>query len=470
MLGQIDTSDYLGRLEVFRKSDAERDALLQEVEQTADYNNEKDSRRLWQSKANTSQRLLDQHNKQSATSNFAVALIDGDGALFQDYLYKQGTNGGAEAAGLLHTEIQSHLQTIYPDGNVGDWNIVVQVFCNLQGLTAALLRAGIISNHTDLSEFGRSFGLARPLFNFIDVGTGKERADHKIRETLRLYLPISQCKHVLFAPCHDNGYLPVLESYRMDPAMKTRITLVETKPREPGYAKLGFGMISMPNVFRSDDIVVPTRSIVMPTVPKALATRPTPPSSIAHTANSEKSASSAPINNVTNGATGSWATVGKSGAATKTIDISSQKPQKNKYLLLNAYDERLDEPLPRPDPLAEARFADTVKQHGKNLCNAHHLSGHCPAGEWCDYAHLKKLTQGEMLVLKHKSRGRQCPKKLDCRDIDCTYGHNCKFAGNCHSPNCHFYGTHDIDMEPAQKLYDDGNLEWIASYLEKNRK
>jgi hypothetical protein len=93
MLGQIDTSDYLGRLEVFRKSDAERDALLQEVvqayealkiqyeEQTADYNNEKDSRRLWQSKANTSQRLLDQHNKQSATSNFAVALIDGDGAL-----------------------------------------------------------------------------------------------------------------------------------------------------------------------------------------------------------------------------------------------------------------------------------------------------------------------------------------------------------------------------------------------------
>ena len=46
------------------------------------------------------------------------------------------------------------------------------------------------------------------MFSFIDVGSGKERADHKIRETLRLFLPIAQCKHVFFGPCHDNGYLP----------------------------------------------------------------------------------------------------------------------------------------------------------------------------------------------------------------------------------------------------------------------
>ncbi|KAK7433410.1 C-x8-C-x5-C-x3-H type zinc finger protein, partial [Colletotrichum acutatum] len=36
-------------------------------------------------------------------------------------------------------------------------------------------------------EFGRGFGRvwrAQPLFSFIDVGTGKESADHKIREML----------------------------------------------------------------------------------------------------------------------------------------------------------------------------------------------------------------------------------------------------------------------------------------------
>jgi hypothetical protein len=51
---------------------------------------------------------------------------------FQDFLYKQGKDGGYEAAGLLHTEIQNHLQEVYPESNVTDWNIVVQVICNLQ--------------------------------------------------------------------------------------------------------------------------------------------------------------------------------------------------------------------------------------------------------------------------------------------------------------------------------------------------
>jgi hypothetical protein len=93
MVIQADTAQILGRLEAFRQSDAERDALLLEVvkayetlkeefeEQTADYNNEKESRRAWQSKANATQKLINQHTKQSASSNFAVALIDGDGAL-----------------------------------------------------------------------------------------------------------------------------------------------------------------------------------------------------------------------------------------------------------------------------------------------------------------------------------------------------------------------------------------------------
>ena len=94
---QADAAQILGRLDAFRKSDAERDALLLEVvkayetlknefeEQTADYNNEKESRRAWQSKATNTQKLIDQHAKQSASSNFAVALIDGDGALVSSH-------------------------------------------------------------------------------------------------------------------------------------------------------------------------------------------------------------------------------------------------------------------------------------------------------------------------------------------------------------------------------------------------
>ncbi|KAL0764043.1 hypothetical protein CaCOL14_013370 [Colletotrichum acutatum] len=57
-------------------------------------------------------------------------------------------------------------------------------------------------------EFGRGFGRvwrAQPLFSFIDVGTGKESADHKIREMLCIMVRIGQCKLVFSGPCHDNG-------------------------------------------------------------------------------------------------------------------------------------------------------------------------------------------------------------------------------------------------------------------------
>jgi hypothetical protein len=172
-------------------------------------------------------------------------------------------------------------------------------------------------------------------------------------------------------------------------------------------------------------------------------------------AHSEKSTASSPLAIITNGgAAGSWATVGKSGAGSKTINISPQKAPSRKYVLLNAYGERLDEALPRVDTATEARFQDTVKQYGKNLCNAYHLSGYCKNGTDCPYAHAKKLTPGELTILKSKSRGLRCPTRLDCRDVECTLGHNCKFAGNCPTYNCHFDGTHDIDRVrpfPAQR-------------------
>ncbi|KAF2212345.1 hypothetical protein CERZMDRAFT_22211, partial [Cercospora zeae-maydis SCOH1-5] len=263
------------KLEAFRKSDAERNALVAQIledyeqlklkvaEVSDDYKNEVASRRMWQSKAASCERDLEQALSQqkqvASTSNFAVVLIDGDGAIFSDDLYGMGKDGGAEAAHQLHKEVQRHLKAIYPDSNgtaeMSDClqaTSVVQVVLNMSGLAAKLQSCGIIMSSNELLAFGRSFGLAQPLFSFVDVGGGKERADHKLREHLRLYLRIAQCKHVFFAPCHDNGYLPVLESYRKEHS--SRMTLIETRPAEPGYVELGLSRIQMPNLFRPDNL------------------------------------------------------------------------------------------------------------------------------------------------------------------------------------------------------------------------
>ncbi|KAK3701475.1 hypothetical protein LTR37_015449 [Vermiconidia calcicola] len=494
-------TSYADRLELFRKNDAERDALVAEVvrnyeelslkyaEKCDDYCNEVESRRMWQSKATQSERALVEHRQASGSNAFALAVIDGDGALFNDFLWALGKDGGAEAAHQLHAEIKNHLKTTYPEAHVDDWSIVVQVVLNLQGLATKLQACGIVSNPNEVFAFGRAFGLAQPLFSFIDAGMGKERADHKIRETLRLFLPNAQCKHVFFGPCLDNGYLvvsislknhfpstrviehqltlshKVLERYRRDYA--SRITLIETRAAEPGFVELGFNMVRFPSIFRSDNLPSKPSNTISPTpfAPpvRAISTSQMQPSTAPFV---PKSASPAPSSD--SASSSSWATVGKSGMTAKTLNIASKKAPVRKFILVNVHDERVDAELPRCDPGAEKRFGDRLKSSGK-FCNNFHLTGKCQSGEYCDYNHGERLTPGEQLVLKHKARSRSCPGKEYCRDLGCTFGHHCKFGKACYMPDCWFDSSHGMDLQPAKRVYEDGSEEWISAYLEKLR-
>lgn len=88
-----------------------------------------------------------------------------------------GKDGGADAAHKLHAEIKRDLKATYPDANVDDWSVVVQVVLNMQGLASKLQACNVLMNPNELFAFGRAFGLAQPLFSFIDVGMGKERAE-----------------------------------------------------------------------------------------------------------------------------------------------------------------------------------------------------------------------------------------------------------------------------------------------------
>ncbi|SMR44410.1 unnamed protein product [Zymoseptoria tritici ST99CH_1A5] len=479
-----DVSSYTARLEAFQKSDEERNALFKDLvdqykqlkerydEKQGDYDNELASRRMWQQRASASEQALTVQKQVSSSHNFVVVLVDGDGAIFQDYLLSMGKEGGAEAAHQLYTTIKEEVKAKYPDA-ISDWSIVVQVVLNLQGLAMKLASCGIISSPTELVSFGRAFGLAQPLFSFVDVGVGKERADHKIRETLRLYLPIAQCKHIFFAPCHDNGYLPVFESYRRDP----RLTLIETRPAEWGFRELGIEIKSFPKIFRTVDLPSGGR---MP--PPGLPASPAPPvraPTIPHnTVPIMKPASPAPstesnppTTTSTNGSTttsSSWATVGKTGVNSKTINIAPKKPPPTrKFVLLNAYDERLDTWLPDTDKSAELRYAKRMASTGK-CCNDFYLSGKCEKGEYCDYKHTEKLTPAEVLVLKHKARSRSCPQRAYCRDVDCHFGHVCKFGKDfCNAENCWFASSHNTDTEPAKRYFEDGSEEWLQSYLDK---
>jgi hypothetical protein len=112
---------------------------------------------------------------------FVLALIDGDGVLFNDVLLKAGKAGGSEAASKLRLEIKNYVASKVD--NTGDFDVIVNIYLNLTGLATKLTLCGIIEKPNDLRVWMNAFSINQSLFNFIDVGDGKERADHKLKGT-----------------------------------------------------------------------------------------------------------------------------------------------------------------------------------------------------------------------------------------------------------------------------------------------
>lgn len=108
-----------------------------------------------------------------------LVLIDGDGMIFLNHLVQKGLGGGKEAAAVLYnaivTYIERETETIPLTSRV-----LCRVYANVKGLAETLVRAGIIEEVSQFEEFVRGFTNGRTLFDFIDVGPGKDRADDKI--------------------------------------------------------------------------------------------------------------------------------------------------------------------------------------------------------------------------------------------------------------------------------------------------
>jgi hypothetical protein len=60
---------------------------------------------------------------------------------------------------------------------------MVQIYLSLDKLAFKLQQVGLLRHPQDLRAFAQRFSVNQSLFSIIDVGQGKERADHKIKGT-----------------------------------------------------------------------------------------------------------------------------------------------------------------------------------------------------------------------------------------------------------------------------------------------
>ncbi|EON95627.1 putative c-x8-c-x5-c-x3-h type zinc finger protein [Phaeoacremonium minimum UCRPA7] len=362
---------YLARLDAFRKFDQDRNDMVQELiikynnlkqlyeHKEAEYESERETRLMWQKTAKEHDSELRQLKLVTESNSFVYAAIDGDGAYFKDDFIAQGQDGGSQAAYQLRADIKSYLQRQYPAANVEDWRIIVQVFLGADGLNKKLRNCGIIRDpQNSVTSFGIGFGLSQPLFSFVDVGYGKERADHKITEMMRAMIRLHQCKHLFFGPCNDNGYLNFLEEYKRDDAVAKKLTLIETQAAQRGFTALGLSRISFPAVFRSEPLP---------------DSQPRP---VANGAYANPAPASLPFSTITANSRERRATVAETGSPRDAYAAPAmERDPDEKYILLNADRDRVDERLRPADPMAEASYKEKTRRQGRNFCNFYHLNG-----------------------------------------------------------------------------------------------
>lgn len=105
--------------------------------------------------------------------------------IFEDEMIKKGEMGGKEAATKLGNAIRDYIHEKLDDVQ-SDCKIMTRVYANLKGLAEVCYKSGIVERSNTLEDFYRGFTGSKVLFDFVDVGPGKDRADEKITGTVLL--------------------------------------------------------------------------------------------------------------------------------------------------------------------------------------------------------------------------------------------------------------------------------------------
>ena len=89
------------------------------------------------------------------------------------------TAGGRDAADGLNDGIKNHLQSLGIDP--ANTEIMIRAYADIKALQGACIKHNKMKNGSNLYHFAHGFNQRQALFDYVDVGPGKEGADNKIR-------------------------------------------------------------------------------------------------------------------------------------------------------------------------------------------------------------------------------------------------------------------------------------------------
>jgi len=141
----------------------------------------------WQTRYEEMGRKLTIMRNSIAINRFVAVLIDADGAPFTDDILRS-FRGGEMAASYLRMEVKGYIERILENSPVVNCSIWVHIFTDVNGLSRKLHLWDECNRNARVTRLVQEFN-SIPLFNFVDVGEGKERVDDGVRGNLpRRYL------------------------------------------------------------------------------------------------------------------------------------------------------------------------------------------------------------------------------------------------------------------------------------------
>ncbi|KAH8598631.1 hypothetical protein B0O99DRAFT_684021 [Bisporella sp. PMI_857] len=366
-----------------------------------DLDNESETRRRLQQEVKKGRELGERQGRRP----FIVALIDADADcyVFHDQFIARGEKGGEDAADALLAALQQFVRGLAGEPN--EMDIMVRAFANLSGLGAALRRDGRLRDKDELRAFATGFSSRQAFFDFVDIGPGKERADLKVRESIKFFLETFQCKHLVLACGHDDGYAPWLGQFVGDKQVVERITLLEGSPFPAKMRNLGLRTTRFSSVFNNVTQPAVSASLVGPAWGRAIT--PTVAEAVADRgSNSERLLTAGSVH------------LGGPAGHNPQAQLDRLGP-----VLTNHAGRRIDRPLQVNKVVVER-----IKKC--SLCYYFYLRGKCTTK--CLRNHLyRSLTDEEFDALWEQARQGRCSKSRkvdreggdDCSDAMCIYGH-----------------------------------------------
>ena len=324
---------------------------------------------------------------------------------------------------------------------------MVQIYAGYKGLVADLIKFGDIETKVDFLKFTAGFVRHQNLFDFEDIGSRRERADHKVKgalpielkaarslvdpeytlEKLRLFLNIRQCKHVIFGGCHNRDYIPCLKPYEKK---ISHLSLLKANRVVHGFEALDFPRCKFPSIFRSNQLPLC----------RLRTSQPMKKHATMHN-HSESSI--------------------EEGAHTISQDIAQDwKSIYHESIILNSKGQRLDPKIPKYDK--EAAWSLGTRQRISRLCYNHLLAGCCRSPR-CLLDH-NPISSSEELCLRYFLRKKVCPNGMACRSFDCYLGHQCPYWVCYYGQGCQFFESHGASKEETMRIYRDNSTSLKTSF------